>query len=196
MANQGVKLATKEEESYRGRVNHLSQASHVPGVMRHNGKSRVKNLEGLTYLIRCEVTWFMKKDFCLITGLCYYESYDLEVEPFNIRPLTKYFPQKLGFIEDSSKGMKGKGKVKTTPKKATKKVTVTCVELERAFKESEDEDDALKIGLVYFTNGVWAFKKIAQLEKPLWYCKMADLAAILRILLWSATNKQPIQEEV
>ncbi|RXH78878.1 hypothetical protein DVH24_006948 [Malus domestica] len=102
----------------------------------------------------CKVTWFTKKDFCLITGLCYYESYDLEVEPFNIRPLTKYFPQKFGFIEDSSKGMKGKGKVKTTPKKATKKVTVTCAELERAFKESEDEDDALKIGRVYFTNGV------------------------------------------
>lgn len=33
MANQGVELATKEGESYRGMVNNLSQASHALGVM-------------------------------------------------------------------------------------------------------------------------------------------------------------------
>lgn len=33
MAAQRVEIATKEEELYRGRVNNLSQASHVLGVM-------------------------------------------------------------------------------------------------------------------------------------------------------------------
>ncbi|CAN6723623.1 unnamed protein product [Malus baccata var. baccata] len=74
--------------------------------------------------------------------------------------LNKYFPQKFGFVGENSKGkgkwkvVKGKGKVKTAPKKAMKKVSMTCVELETVFKQCEDEDDALKIRLVYFTKGV------------------------------------------
>ncbi|KAB2632645.1 N-lysine methyltransferase setd6 [Pyrus ussuriensis x Pyrus communis] len=170
----------------------------------------------------------MKKDFCLIAGLHCDELYDLE-----------YFPQKFGFVRESIKGksMKGKGKVKTAPKKATKKVSVTCAELERAFKECKDEDDALKMGLVYFPKGVLieaksnkikmmtrnnqgvvkkgkdpggatkglvmpfrynllAYEKIAQLEKPLRYCKMTDPGTILRILRWSTKNKQLIHEQV
>ncbi|RXI09420.1 hypothetical protein DVH24_034037 [Malus domestica] len=227
MANQGVELATKEEESYRGRVNNLSQASHVLGVMRHKFKDAqladfsascfghlesvdrlafngqlvhillihrvanqgMKDLEGLTYLIGCEVPEFTKNDFCLITGLHCDKPYDLEVEPFNIRLLTKYFPQKLDFVGENSKG-KGKGKgVKDKGK-------VTCAELEKAFKECKDEDDALKMRLVYFAKGVWAYKKIAQLEKPLRYCNMTDPVAILRILRWSTMNKQSIHEQV
>lgn len=31
---------------------------------------------------------------------------------------------------------------------------MTCAELGRAFKESKHEDDALKIGMVYFADGV------------------------------------------
>ncbi|RXH83483.1 hypothetical protein DVH24_005736 [Malus domestica] len=118
----------------------------------------VKDLEGLIHLIGCEVTLFTKKDLCLITGLYDDEPYDLEVEPSNIRLLTKYFPQKFGFVGKSSKGkgkvVKGKGKVKTASKKAAKKVLVTCAELETTFKQCEDEDDALKMGLVYFVEGV------------------------------------------
>ncbi|RXH88615.1 hypothetical protein DVH24_000214 [Malus domestica] len=88
----------------------------------------VKDLVGLKYLIGCEVTRFTK-DFCLIIGLRCDEPYDLEVEPSNVRLLTKYFPQKFGFAERVAK-------------------------LQRAFKECEDEDDALKMGLVYFAKGV------------------------------------------
>ncbi|RXI01240.1 hypothetical protein DVH24_001474 [Malus domestica] len=175
MANQGVEPATKQEESYRGSVNNLSQASHVLGVLHHKfndahlakfkdscfghlemgnlhelsickvANQGVKDLEGLTYLIGCEVTRFTKKDFCLITGLRCDEPYDLK---------------KFGFVGENSKGkgkgkvVKGKGKVKTAPKKAMKKVSMTCVELETVFKQCEDEDDALKIRLVYFTKGV------------------------------------------
>ncbi|CAN6721281.1 unnamed protein product [Malus baccata var. baccata] len=105
-----------------------------------------------------QIKRFTKKDFCLIKGLCCDEPYDAEVEPSNIRLLIKYFPQKFGFVGESSKGKgrdKGKGKVvkrkgrmKTGPKKATKKVSVTCAELETTFKQCEDEDAALKMGLV------------------------------------------------
>ena len=35
MANEGVELTIKGEEYYRGRVNNLSQASHVLRVTRH-----------------------------------------------------------------------------------------------------------------------------------------------------------------
>ncbi|KAB2629526.1 hypothetical protein D8674_034321 [Pyrus ussuriensis x Pyrus communis] len=52
------------------------------------------------------------------------------------------------------KVVKKRGRVKTAPKKAAKKVSMTCAELETAFKQCEDEDDALKMGLVYFANGV------------------------------------------
>ncbi|TQE10655.1 hypothetical protein C1H46_003768, partial [Malus baccata] len=100
----------------------------------------------------------IKNNFCLIAGLRCDKPYDLEVKPSNIWLLTKYFPQKFGFVGESIKGkgksVKGKGKVKTAPKKATKKVSVTCVELERAFKECEDEDDVLNMGLVYFPEAV------------------------------------------
>ncbi|CAN6707228.1 unnamed protein product [Malus baccata var. baccata] len=218
MANQGVELTKKhEEESYReGLTTFLklfndaqlaefkaSCFGHLKSVDRlaFVENQGVNDLKGLTYLIGCEVTRFINKDFCLIMRLHCDESYDLE-----------YFPQKLGFVGESNKGkgkgkgkvVKGKGKVKTTPKKATKKVLVTCVELQMAFKQCEDEDDALKIRLVYFADGmlislrsnVWTYEKIAKLEKPLRYCKMINPVAVPRILQWSTTNRQPIHEQV
>ncbi|RXI06862.1 hypothetical protein DVH24_025998 [Malus domestica] len=100
----------------------------------------------------------MKNDFCLITGLRCGKPYNIKVEPSNIRLLTKYFPEKIGFVGESSKGKgcKGKGKTQTVPKKGS----VTCAELEKAFKECKNEDDALKMVLVYFTKGVLIGAKI------------------------------------
>ncbi|CAN6694925.1 unnamed protein product [Malus baccata var. baccata] len=71
-----VELATKQEESYRGKVNNLSQASHVSCFghlesvdklafsrqLVHEFSTRkvtnqwVRDLEELTYLIGCEIT--------------------------------------------------------------------------------------------------------------------------------------------
>ncbi|CAN6687705.1 unnamed protein product [Malus baccata var. baccata] len=84
----------------------------------------------------CELTYLTACD----------KPYDLEVKPSNIRLLTKYFPQKFGFVGESSKGkgkgkgkgVKCKGKLKAAPKKATKK----------------DKDDALKMRLIYFATVV------------------------------------------
>ncbi|CAN6694924.1 unnamed protein product [Malus baccata var. baccata] len=66
-------------------------------------------------------------------GLCYDEPYDLEVEPSNFRLLTK----------------------EERPQESYKKsFSDMCQELETTFKQYEDEDDPLKIRLVYFTGGV------------------------------------------
>ncbi|CAN6698002.1 unnamed protein product [Malus baccata var. baccata] len=105
------------------------------------GNQRVKDLERLTYLIGYKVTRFMKNDFCLITRLRCGKPYNIKVKPSNIRLFTKYFPEKIGFVGESSKGKGWKGKV-------------TCAELEKAFKECKNKDDALKMVLVYFTKGV------------------------------------------
>ncbi|RXH81049.1 hypothetical protein DVH24_004963, partial [Malus domestica] len=84
----------------------------------------VKDLEGLTYLIGCELTRFTMQDFCLITG-----QRDIKKE-------------------------KGKGKTKAIPKKVSKKISVTCDELEREFKECKNRGNAFKLGLVYFVDDV------------------------------------------
>ncbi|KAB2625953.1 glutamic acid-rich protein-like [Pyrus ussuriensis x Pyrus communis] len=42
----------------------------------------------------------------------------------------------------------------TVPQKGSKKVSVTFVELERAFKECENEDNMWKIRLIFFADGV------------------------------------------
>ncbi|CAN6711529.1 unnamed protein product [Malus baccata var. baccata] len=191
MANQGVELATKEEESYKGRVNNLSQASHILGAMRHKFKDAQltdfsascfghleNDLEGLKYLIGCEVPEFTKNDFCLITGLHCDEPYDLEVEPFNIRLLTN---------KGKGKGVKNKGKV-------------TCAELEKVFKQCKDEDDALKMRLVYLTKGVVrigvGIQKNCPTGEATTICNMTNPVAIPRILRWSTMNKQSIHEQV
>ncbi|KAB2602875.1 hypothetical protein D8674_003880 [Pyrus ussuriensis x Pyrus communis] len=51
-------------------------------------------------------------------------------------------------------GRKGKGKVQPVLKKGSKKVSVTCAELERAFQEYKIKDDAFKLGLLYSSKGV------------------------------------------
>ncbi|KAB2626145.1 DDRGK domain-containing protein 1-like [Pyrus ussuriensis x Pyrus communis] len=55
----------------------------------------VKDQEGLTYLIGCELTQFTKQDYCLITGLRCDEPHDIKVEPQRIRLLRVYFLGKL-----------------------------------------------------------------------------------------------------
>ncbi|RXH71039.1 hypothetical protein DVH24_015661 [Malus domestica] len=108
----------------------------------------VKDLEGLTYLIGCELTQFTKQNFCLITKLRCDEPHDIKVEPQRIRLLRVYFLGKLGLVGESSKGRKEKRKGKAS-KKVTKKIY-----LERAFKECKNRDYAFKIVLVYFVEAV------------------------------------------
>lgn len=87
------------------------------------------------------MTWFTN---CLIIGLRCDKPYDIEVDPSNISIMSKYFSKKFGFVGGSSKGKgrNGKGKKNSIPKKGSKKVLVTCAELEKAFKECENRDGA------------------------------------------------------
>ncbi|CAN6573159.1 unnamed protein product [Malus baccata var. baccata] len=138
--NLGVQLATKEEESYKGMFKNLSQVSHVLGVMcqkaslfdhlehvdklafsgqlvhelslRRVANQGVKYLEGLTYLIGCEVTQFTKKDFCLITRLRYEEPYYIDVEPSNIRICGYIFLTNLSLLERVARVGERRAKVK------------------------------------------------------------------------------------
>ncbi|CAN6573115.1 unnamed protein product [Malus baccata var. baccata] len=138
----------------------------------------VKDLEGLAYLIGCEVNWFTKKDFCLITELRCDEPYDLEVDPSNIRLLIKYFPQK--FV-----------KVKTAPKKATNKVSIPI----RVFKECKDKDDALKMGLVYFADGVLIGAK-SNMGVNLEYLDLVEDMDRLNTYSWCAISFEQLQDNL
>ncbi|RXH71052.1 hypothetical protein DVH24_015674 [Malus domestica] len=128
-------IATKEEELYRERVDNLSQPSHMLGVMcqKFNDTqlagfraSRFGHLESV--------------DRLTISG----------------QLVHKFIFLRIGVVGESIKGKdkNGKGKVNTVPKKGSKNVSMTCVELEKAFKECENEDDASKMRLIYFTKGV------------------------------------------
>lgn len=66
--------------------------------------------------------------------------------------MNEHISGKLGFVGESNKGRrkKGKGKAKAVPKKVNKKIYVTCKELKRAFKKCKNEENALRLGLVYF----------------------------------------------
>ncbi|TQD95482.1 hypothetical protein C1H46_018894, partial [Malus baccata] len=129
-----------------------------------------------------------KKDFCLITELRCDEPYDLEVDPSNIRLLIKYFPQKFGFVGDSCKG---KVKVKTVPKKATNKVSIPI----RVFKECKDKDDALKMGLVYFADGVLIGAK-SNMGVNLEYLDLVKDMDRLNTYSWCAISFKQLQDNL
>ncbi|CAN6678101.1 unnamed protein product [Malus baccata var. baccata] len=100
-------------------------------LLRRVANQGVKDLEGLTYLIGCELTQFTKQNFCLITELRCDEPHDIKVEP-----------QRIRLVGESSKGRKEKRKGKAF-KKVTKKIY-----------ECKNRDYAFKIVLVYFVEAV------------------------------------------
>ncbi|RXH76984.1 hypothetical protein DVH24_019872 [Malus domestica] len=60
----------------------------------------------------------------------------------------------LTYLIGEGRKENGKGKAKDIPKKVSKKIFVTCGELERVFKECKNMDDAFKLGLLYFADVV------------------------------------------
>ncbi|RXI00299.1 hypothetical protein DVH24_037847 [Malus domestica] len=83
MTTQGVQLATKEEEVYKeGLTTYPKPPMKLVHELFHRVANQgVKDLEGLTYLIGCELTQFAKQDFYLITRLRCDEPHDIELEP-------------------------------------------------------------------------------------------------------------------
>ncbi|RXI01161.1 hypothetical protein DVH24_001395 [Malus domestica] len=153
MVAHSVQLATREEEVYRGRVNNLSQAPHVLGLIRE----KFNEAELRAFEVTC-FNYLQGVDELTFSGQLMHElslrrvgnqgvkdpkgadpfnrlrsdqPHDIEVEPQRIRLLREYFPQKVGLIGESSK-------TKAVLKKVSKKIFVTCAELERAFKEAKN----------------------------------------------------------
>ncbi|CAL2247477.1 unnamed protein product [Prunus armeniaca] len=96
----------------------------VHGVLLHRVAGQgVKDLDGLSFLIGCDVAQFTRQDFCLITRLCFGEVPKVSNgESDEIRLQKRYF------IDEG----------------------VTCNALEEAFLRCTEEDDIYKLALVYF----------------------------------------------
>ncbi|CAL2257419.1 unnamed protein product [Prunus armeniaca] len=83
----------------------------------------VKDLDGLSFLIGCDVAQFTRQDFCLISGLRFGEMPEVSSgESDEIRLHKRYF------INEG----------------------ITCNALEEAFVRCTEEDDIYKLSLVYF----------------------------------------------
>ncbi|CAL9000031.1 unnamed protein product [Prunus brigantina] len=65
-----VELVWPELEAYSARVNNCSHANSSLAAIRAKVAGQgVKDLDGLSFLIGCDVAQFTRQDFCLITGL-------------------------------------------------------------------------------------------------------------------------------
>ncbi|CAL9030437.1 unnamed protein product, partial [Prunus brigantina] len=92
-------------------------------VLRRVAGQGVKDLDGLSFLIGCDVAQFTRQDFCLITGLRFGEVPEVSSgESDEIRLQKRYF------IDEG----------------------ITCNALEEAFMRCTVEDDIYKLALVYF----------------------------------------------
>ncbi|XP_016652625.1 PREDICTED: uncharacterized protein LOC103343679 [Prunus mume] len=92
-------------------------------VLRRVAGQGVKDLDGLSFLIGCDVAQFTRQDFCLISGLRFGEVPEVSSgESDEIRLQKRYF------IDEG----------------------ITCNALEEAFMRCTEEDDIYKLALVYF----------------------------------------------
>ncbi|KAI5338775.1 hypothetical protein L3X38_018047 [Prunus dulcis] len=92
-------------------------------VLRRVAGQGVKDLDGLSFLLGCDVAQFTRQDFCLITGLRFGEVPEVSSgESDGIRLRERYF------IDEG----------------------ITCNALEEAFLRCTEEDDIYKLALVYF----------------------------------------------
>ncbi|KAI5323924.1 hypothetical protein L3X38_032997 [Prunus dulcis] len=92
-------------------------------VLRRVAGQGVKDLDGLNFLIGCDVAQFTRQDFCLITGLRFGEVPEVSSgESDEIRLQKRYF------IDEG----------------------ITCNALEEPFLRCTEEDDIYKLTLVYF----------------------------------------------
>ncbi|CAL2259816.1 unnamed protein product [Prunus armeniaca] len=119
-----VELVWPESEAYSSRVNNCSHANSSLAAIRAKVAGQgVKDLDGLSFLIGCDVAQFTRQDFCLITRLRFGE-----VPEVSSRESDEIRLQKRYFIDEG----------------------ITCNALEKAFLRCTKEDDIYKLALVYF----------------------------------------------
>ncbi|CAL2277135.1 unnamed protein product [Prunus armeniaca] len=117
-----VELVWPESEAYSSRIQFSGQIVHGVVLRRVAGQG-VKDLDGLSFLIGCDVAQFTRQDFCLISGLRFGEVPEVSSgESDEIRLQKRYF------IDEG----------------------ITCNALEEAFVRCTEEDDVYKLALVYF----------------------------------------------
>ncbi|KAI5344018.1 hypothetical protein L3X38_011895 [Prunus dulcis] len=138
-------------------------------VLRRVAGQGVKDLDGLSFLLGCDVAQFTRQDFCLITGLHFGEVPEVSSgESDEIRLQERYF------IDDG----------------------ITCNALEEAFLRCTEEDDIYKLALVYFAElvvgvlKIWVYELIPRMA-DLNYCKVVDPTPVPRILRWRTTTSVP-----
>ncbi|CAL8088988.1 unnamed protein product [Prunus armeniaca] len=119
-----VELVWPESEAYSSLVNNCSHANSSLAAIRAKVVGQgVKDLDGLSFLIGCDVAQFTRQDFCLITWLRFGEVPEVSSgESDEIRLQKKYF------IDEG----------------------ITCNALEEAFLRCTEEDDIYKLALIYF----------------------------------------------
>ncbi|KAI5312339.1 hypothetical protein L3X38_041512 [Prunus dulcis] len=127
-----AKLSAEQLEQFKTSCfGHLLNADKIQfsgqivhgAVLRRVAGQGVKDLDGLSFLIGCDVAQFTRQDFCLITGLRFGEVPEVSSgESDEIRLQKRYF------IDEG----------------------ITCNALEEAFLRCTEEDDIYKLALVYF----------------------------------------------
>ncbi|BBG93373.1 hypothetical protein Prudu_001362, partial [Prunus dulcis] len=161
-------------------------------VLRRVAGQGVKDLDGLSFLLGCDVAQFTRQDFCLITGLRFGEVPEVSSgESDEIRLQERYF------IDEG----------------------ITCNALEEAFLRCTEEDDIYKLALVYFAElvvlgrdkhlninlnyldpcrglgcvqQIWVYELIPRMA-DLNYCKVVDPTAVPSVQLRALC---PTEEEM
>ncbi|CAL2271198.1 unnamed protein product [Prunus armeniaca] len=141
-----VKLSAEQLEEFKtsyfghllniDKIQFSGQIVHGVVLRRVVGQG-VKDLDGLSFLIGCDVAQFTRQDFCLIIGLCFGEVPKVSsgesvnwnawsVDDYQFFPMVGFW--KRYFIDEG----------------------ITCNALEEAFLRCTEEDDIYKLALVYF----------------------------------------------
>ncbi|KAL6277276.1 hypothetical protein ACE6H2_020877 [Prunus campanulata] len=113
-----VQLVWPESEAYASRTSCFGHLLNIDKIQ-FSGQIGVKDLDGLSFLIGCDVAQFTRQDFCLISGLRFGEVPEVSSgESAEIRLQKRYF------IDEG----------------------ITCNALEEAFLRCKERDDLVVLG--------------------------------------------------
>ncbi|CAL9001325.1 unnamed protein product, partial [Prunus brigantina] len=175
-------------------------------VLRRVAGQGVKDLDGLSFLIGCDVAQFTRQDFCLITGLRFGEVPEVsngEMEDDIYKLALVYFAELvvlgrdkhlninlnyLTLVEDldafnSFENEEGRGKGKS-------KVTGTSRRNEKGKKDGEVQRGGWSFKGFTYALQIWVYELIPRMG-DLNYCKVVDPTALPRILRWRTTTAIP-----
>ncbi|CAL2270125.1 unnamed protein product [Prunus armeniaca] len=139
----------------------------VHGVVLHRVAGQgVKDLDGLSFLIGCDVAQFTRQDFYLITGLHFGEMPEVSSgESDEIRLHKRYF------IDEG----------------------ITCNALEKAFLRCIEEDDIYKLAFVYFAELV-VLGRDKHLNINLNYLTLVEDLDAFNMYLWGSVSFDKTQD--